>query len=42
MSEEPAQPKIFTTASGAPVEDNQNSITAGPLDQGNSSRKEAK
>src|SRR6202790_5764056 len=30
MSEQPNQPPTSTTASGTPVEDNQNSITAGP------------
>ena len=30
MSEQPNQPPPLTTASGTPVEDNQNSITAGP------------
>ncbi|MEY2603796.1 MAG: catalase, partial [Verrucomicrobiota bacterium] len=30
MSQEPIPPETLTTASGAPVEDNQNSITAGP------------
>src|SRR5258708_17114790 len=30
MSQEPIPPQSLTTASGAPVEDNQNSITAGP------------
>src|SRR5258707_10072417 len=30
MSQEPIPPQSLTTASGAPVEDNQNSVTAGP------------
>jgi catalase len=30
MSEQSNQPPTLTTASGAPVDDNQNSITAGP------------
>ncbi len=30
MSQQPIPPKTLTTASGAPVQDNQNSITAGP------------